>query len=95
MSKLLGAKFVGGDFNCLPNDGVRDGLEHAKLISSQLVNGPKDTEGNRSIDDVYYSKSRYITLKKTWTENGASDHKMYFAEFNIKPTLVWRLKHRK
>jgi endonuclease/exonuclease/phosphatase family metal-dependent hydrolase len=95
MSKMIGLKFVAGDFNSVPTDSVRDGLEHAKLISSQLVQGPKDTEGNRSIDDVYYSKSRYITLVRTWTEEGASDHRKFFAEFNIKPTLIWRLKHRK
>lgn len=76
---------LGGDFNCKPTSRNRNPLESlANMKSSQLNKGIKRTNGRRSIDDWYVSNlHNLVTIDKTWTHKGVSDHLMYFMTVDI------------
>jgi hypothetical protein len=91
-----GLKFIGGDLNSLPQDNIRNGLELAGMRSTQIALGKVDTMGKRNIDDVYYFVNRdRVRPVKNYQYRGASDHDAYIAVFEVNPTRLWRLRHRK
>lgn len=86
---LTGFKFLGGDFNSLPDSAIRKPLLSAGFGSSQAVLKPIATFGKRFIDDVHFSNSREVRPVEHWVRRGVSDHHGYFVKYEITPTRKW------
>lgn len=99
---IRGLKVIGGDYNSEPDHRVRNPLEREGLVSSQNELGWINTMENRCIDDQHYSKKwkkgakvgNKIRAVKHWTMEGSTDHRAYFVEYEVNPTIRWKLRKK-
>jgi hypothetical protein len=76
--------FIGGDFNCVPDDPQLMPMYKAGWTNNHRALGRIATHGNRAIDYVWWKPNSRVKPVKQWTNHTGSDHLALSVQFEIK-----------